>query len=131
MARKKEKEEATIPRIDLHSQPGKLPFILKRRQLPIKLAFAMTINKAQGQSLDKVGISSPNRYSRTDKNTSRCHALQPYKTLWSMHAKQSSRAFNIVHKAIQKCLSPPILYIKKFYLLRTTTIIAIVRKCNF
>ncbi|EFN60707.1 Uncharacterized ATP-dependent helicase YHR031C, partial [Camponotus floridanus] len=30
------------------------PFIFKRRQFPIKLA--MTINKSQGQTFDKVGI---------------------------------------------------------------------------
>ena len=33
-----------------------LPFILYRRQFPIVLAFVITINKSQGQSLEKVGI---------------------------------------------------------------------------
>ena len=37
-----------IPKIDLTTEAGKLPFILRRRQFPVKLAFAMTINKSQG-----------------------------------------------------------------------------------
>ena len=28
----------------------------QRRQFPVRLAFAMTINKAQGQSFDRVGL---------------------------------------------------------------------------
>ena len=48
-----------IPRIDLAPASADLPFILRRRQFPIKLAFAMTINKSQGQTLEKVGIYLP------------------------------------------------------------------------
>ncbi|EOA40637.1 hypothetical protein CARUB_v100116061mg, partial [Capsella rubella] len=32
---------------------------MRRRQLPIVVAFAMTINKSQGQSLDYVGLYLP------------------------------------------------------------------------
>ena len=35
------------------------PFGLKRRQFPIKLAFAMRINESQGQTFDRVGIYLP------------------------------------------------------------------------
>ncbi|XP_030058284.1 uncharacterized protein LOC115469629 [Microcaecilia unicolor] len=48
-----------IPRIDLAPSNTDLPFILCRRQFPVKLAFAMTINKSQGQTFDKVGIYLP------------------------------------------------------------------------
>ncbi|XP_059290173.1 uncharacterized protein LOC132043732 isoform X1 [Lycium ferocissimum] len=46
-----------IPRIPLlTSQDEKLPLQFKRTQFPIRLCYAMTINKAQGQTLDFVGI---------------------------------------------------------------------------
>jgi len=45
-----------IPRIELAPSDADMPFILRRRQFPIRLAFAMTINKSQGQTLEKVGI---------------------------------------------------------------------------
>lgn len=47
-----------IPRISLQSNTD-LPFTLLRRQFPVRLAWAMTINKAQGQSLQRVGVSLP------------------------------------------------------------------------
>ncbi|CAH2017522.1 unnamed protein product, partial [Acanthoscelides obtectus] len=37
----------------------KLPVNLKRRQFPVRLAFAMTINKSQGQTLNSVGLFLP------------------------------------------------------------------------
>jgi hypothetical protein len=37
----------------------RMPFILRRRQFPLRPAFAMTINKAQGQTLQTVGVYLP------------------------------------------------------------------------
>jgi ATP-dependent exoDNAse (exonuclease V) alpha subunit len=45
-----------IPRIDLAPSDVNLPFVLKRRQFPIIPAYAMTINKSQGQTFECVGI---------------------------------------------------------------------------
>src|SRR3954452_12423755 len=45
-----------IPRICLTTTEGELPFQLMQKQFPIRLCFAMTVNKAQGQSLDIVGV---------------------------------------------------------------------------
>jgi ATP-dependent exoDNAse (exonuclease V) alpha subunit len=35
------------------------PFKFKRKQFPIRLSFAMTINKAQGQTIPIVGVYLP------------------------------------------------------------------------
>ena len=40
-----------IPRITLSPSDDILPFTLKRKQFPVRPAFGMTINKAQGQTL--------------------------------------------------------------------------------
>jgi ATP-dependent DNA helicase PIF1 len=45
-----------IPRIALTPSDTNIPFKLCRRQFPIRLAFAMTINKSQGQTLERAGI---------------------------------------------------------------------------
>ena len=45
-----------IPRILLSTAQGELPFVLTRKQFPIKLCFAMTVNKSQGQTLGIVGL---------------------------------------------------------------------------
>ena len=49
-----------IPRIKLYANDSsQMPFRLIRTQFPIKPAFAMTINKAQGQTLEKMGLYLP------------------------------------------------------------------------
>ncbi|RID65587.1 hypothetical protein BRARA_D00772 [Brassica rapa] len=48
-----------IPRLSITPSDKKLPFKMRRRQLPISVAFAITINKSQGQTLSEVGIYLP------------------------------------------------------------------------
>jgi len=49
-----------IPRLSITpSNTERMPFTLRRRQFPMCPAFAMTINKAQGQTLKMVGIFLP------------------------------------------------------------------------
>jgi hypothetical protein len=52
-------EKVFIHRITLIHKDPNLPFIFKRTQFPVKLCYAMTINKSQGQSLNKIGVYLP------------------------------------------------------------------------
>ncbi|KAK9056489.1 hypothetical protein SSX86_023850 [Deinandra increscens subsp. villosa] len=47
---------AFIPRLSLTPSDTKIPFKFQRRQFPLAVSFAMTVNKSQGQSLSKVGL---------------------------------------------------------------------------
>ncbi len=47
---------AFIPRIKFISDNNGLPFTFARKQFPLRLAYAMTINKSQGQTLSHVGL---------------------------------------------------------------------------
>jgi hypothetical protein len=49
-------EEVFIPRIALNTTDVKWPFTLQRRQFPVRICYAMTINKSQGQTLSTVGL---------------------------------------------------------------------------
>ncbi|CAH9108706.1 unnamed protein product [Cuscuta epithymum] len=52
-------QKVLIPRLSLVPSDSRIPFKFQRRQFPIIVSFAMTINKSQGQSLDQVGIYLP------------------------------------------------------------------------
>jgi ATP-dependent DNA helicase PIF1 len=47
-----------LPRI-LLSTSKDLPFTIMRKRFLVRLAFFMTINKSQGQTMDSVGIYLP------------------------------------------------------------------------
>ncbi|XP_064619468.1 ATP-dependent DNA helicase PIF6-like [Lineus longissimus] len=49
-------ENAFIPRIPLVPSDSDLPFKFQRLQFPMRPCFAMTINKAQGQTFQSIGI---------------------------------------------------------------------------
>ena len=45
-----------IPRITFIPKAGDYPFDWQRRQFPVRVAFATTINKSQGQTMKNVGV---------------------------------------------------------------------------
>lgn len=53
-------DDIIIPRIPVTSgSEDDLPFEMRRLQFPVRLSFAMTINKSQGQTFDRVGLHLP------------------------------------------------------------------------
>jgi ATP-dependent DNA helicase PIF1 len=48
-----------IPRIIMSPSGIDWPFVLCRRQFPVQVAFAITINKSQGQTFNNVGVYLP------------------------------------------------------------------------
>ena len=49
-------EEVLIPKIPLITSPSDIGFSFKRLQFPVRLCFAMSINKSQGQTLQVAGL---------------------------------------------------------------------------
>ncbi|KAF8098608.1 hypothetical protein N665_0263s0037 [Sinapis alba] len=52
-------ETIDISRLLITPSDSRLPFKMRRRQLPLAVAFAITINKSQGQSFSQVGLYLP------------------------------------------------------------------------
>ncbi|XP_058783036.1 ATP-dependent DNA helicase PIF1-like [Vicia villosa] len=52
-------QKVYIPRLSLTPSDPRIPFNFQRKQFPIVVSFAMTINKSEGQSLQNDGIYLP------------------------------------------------------------------------
>jgi ATP-dependent DNA helicase PIF1 len=91
-----------IPRISLDtSMSTGLGFILRRRQHPIRLGFGMSINKAQGQSLDRVGIYLNNpvfAHGQLYVALSRCTDYRNLRIL--LPPNMNRRTSNIVYREV-------------------------------
>jgi hypothetical protein len=62
-------ENVFIPRITLRPTDDTFPFEWERRQFPVRVAFAMTINKAQGQTYGELVFTWRDRSSRMGSST--------------------------------------------------------------
>ena len=74
-----------IPRITLTPAESQVPFKLERKQFPLKLCFAMTINKSQGQSVTYVGLdmkSSVFTHGQFYVGVSRVKSVNNIKVIW-------------------------------------------------
>src|SRR6266540_596046 len=93
-----------IPRISITPSDTELPFKLICRQFPIRLAFAMSINKAQGQTIPYMGLYLPNPVFTHGQLYVALSRVQSKDNFW----------FWLKMVKLMKILIPKILYIKKF-----------------
>jgi hypothetical protein len=94
-------QEMLIPRISMDTTDEDFPFILTRRQFPVRLAFAMTINKSQGQSMKHVGLDlrvPPFSHGQLYVALSRCTSSSRLKVLLPPEA--GCKTLNIVYKEV-------------------------------
>lgn len=59
ITRNKMGEKTYIPMISMTPTDKALPFVLNRKQFPVAVCYAMTINKSQGQTVKNVGLFLP------------------------------------------------------------------------
>ena len=91
-------EDVFIPRIPVI--PSDLAFTFKRIQFPVKLSFAMSINKAQGQTLKVAGIDLQSPCFSHGQLYVACSRVGTAKNLYIL--APNGRTANIVYtKALQ------------------------------
>ena len=95
-----------LPRIVMLSESPSLPFTLRRKQFPIRLCFGMTANKAQGQTLARLGIymgSDFFSHGQVYVALSRCGDRKNIKILKRMQpgaTERPTKLKNIVFKSV-------------------------------
>ena len=91
-----------IPRITLEPSNEDLPIKLRRHQFPVHLAFAMTVNKSQGQSVRHVGLDLRTpvfSHGQLYVALSRCTSGERIKVLFPEHQTGTQTA-NIVYPEV-------------------------------
>ena len=91
-----------IPQITLEPSAQNLPLPLRQHQFPVRLAFSMTINKSQGQSVTHMGLDLHTpvfSHGQLYVALSRCTSASRMKVLLNEN-NVDSRTANIVYKEV-------------------------------
>lgn len=95
-----------IPRMALNSSLGDSPVPFCRLQFPVRLAYAMTINKSQGQTVKHVGLnlsSSVFSHGQLYVALSRCTHPRNIKVLFP-DDQENTKAINVVWNEVYRNL---------------------------
>ncbi|MFS7889517.1 putative DNA helicase [Helianthus anomalus] len=96
-----------VPRIGIIPSDKKVPFRFQRRQFPVALCFAMTINKSQGQSLSRVGLFMKNpvfSHGQLYVALSRVKSRDGLKlSILDNDGNLTNRTSNVVYKEVFTC----------------------------
>lgn len=93
---------AFIPRISLEPSNEELPIKLRRTQFPVCLAFSMTVNKSQGQSVQNVGLDLQTpvfSHGQLYVALSRCTSGECIKVLFP-EGQRTTSTINIVYPEV-------------------------------
>jgi hypothetical protein len=80
-----------IPRLSIIPSSTQVPFDFCRRQFPVKVSFAMSINKSQGQSVNYVGLDLRNAvftHGQLYVAVSRVTSVHNIKAIWDSNIAQ-------------------------------------------
>jgi len=88
-----------IQRIGL-SPNAEVHIILKRLQFPVRLSFAVTINKSQGQSVEHVGINIQTSVFSHGQLDSRYTSSLNISVLLAEQSQECRRMLNAVYKEV-------------------------------
>ena len=97
-------QQVLIPKLKLAPSDANLPFVLQRTQFPLRLCYAMTINKSQGQTFTHVGIFLPEpvfSHGQLYVAFSRARRLVDVKV--QIHDGANTRS-NVTKNVVYKCI---------------------------
>ena len=95
-------QKVFIPRISNQPTEDQVAFKFTRRQFPVRLSFAMTFNKSQGQSVKYVGLDLRKpvfSHGQFYVGVSRVTSVSNLKVIWEDNIREP-RTKNIVYKEI-------------------------------